>query len=1061
MVCETRGYQEVAEIWRLQRKHTVITRYRHAYQTGRHRSGLDRCLLPVLLASVLMIVLLPIFTETAWAQYFGRNKIQYEQFDFEVTKTEHIDVYHYAQERTAAVDAARMAERWNARFERIFNHELHGRQPLILYANHPDFQQTNVIPGQVSQGVGGVTEGLKRRVVLPLSGAYSGSNHVIGHELVHAFQYSIAAGEESNRRRGISAPLWFIEGMSEYLSIGREYTLTSMWLRDAVLHDDLPTLEDLSSKPRYFPYRWGHAFWIYTASEYGDQVVPDLYRMVLRTGWKEAFEKGLDISTDSLSTLWQASIREQFSGQIDGRTHPDSVGQSLLQDQSGPVLSPSISPDGRYVAFLGQRDLFSIDLYLADVETGEVVGELASSGTDAHFDAIQFMDASGTWSPDSKQFAFVVIDNGDHAVAIVDVETQELVRTLDLKKLTAITHLAWSPDGSRLALSARPGGISDLFLYNLETDSLRRLTRNKFAELQPAWSPGGSRIAFVTEGGGRSDMETLDFGKMQIGVIDVNTLNIRYVSVADDTRHTNPGFGPDGSSLYMIADPEGFADIYRYDLSEQSFAQITNVSTGVSGLTSLSPAMSVAADTQLIVCTVFDSAQYRLRLLTPEEINQQRGPLATAGDAAVTKDESGMSHTADTSSVVSLLERPLYGLDDASTFAREDYAPNFSLVYAGQSTIGVAVDRFGTSLGGGANFLWSDILGHQEIGLVVQSSGGLADLGGQVSYRNLRDRWNWGGAVGHVPYLTGRVLTSIDTVLVNGDPVEVLRRDLIRRRVFIERASLFAEYPLSENRRFEFTGGGSYISYDSERETIFSRGGVILASETEDIEAPDALALAHASAAYVGDFSFFGFTSPIAGSRYRFGVEPTAGSLNYLTLLADYRQYLFANPFTFAFRGLHVGRYLGDSEDERLSELYLGFETLVRGYSVGSIELEECTGEGGNCPEYDRLVGSRIGVLNAEIRFPLLGTSQFGMINFPYLPTEFLAFADAGVAWTQNESVEFTFEKRSPERIPVFSAGAAVRINLLGFLVGQIYYAVPFQRPGSDGEFGFVIAPGW
>ena len=67
------------------------------------------------------------------------------------------------------------------------------RQPLVLYASHPDFEQTNVVGGMIGEGTGGVTEGLKRRVVLPLAGTLAETDHVLGHELVHAFQYDISA----------------------------------------------------------------------------------------------------------------------------------------------------------------------------------------------------------------------------------------------------------------------------------------------------------------------------------------------------------------------------------------------------------------------------------------------------------------------------------------------------------------------------------------------------------------------------------------------------------------------------------------------------------------------------------------------------------------------------------------------------------------------------------------------------------------------------------------------------------------------------------------------------
>jgi hypothetical protein len=197
----------------------------------------------------------------ASAQYFGRNKVQYKDLDFQVIKTEHFDIYFYPSAREGIDIAARMAERWHARLQKVLGHELRGRQPLVLYASHPDFEQTNAIQGEIGESTGGVTESIRRRIILPLGGPLADTDHVIGHELVHAFQFDIttrpdsAPGETGAHR----LPLWFIEGMAEYLSIGPIDPHTAMWMRDAARQETLPEIKDLDN-PKYFPYRWGQAF---------------------------------------------------------------------------------------------------------------------------------------------------------------------------------------------------------------------------------------------------------------------------------------------------------------------------------------------------------------------------------------------------------------------------------------------------------------------------------------------------------------------------------------------------------------------------------------------------------------------------------------------------------------------------------------------------------------------------------------------------------------------------------------------------------------------------------
>jgi len=222
--------------------------------------------------------------------------------------------------------------------------------------------------------------------------------------------------------------------------------------------------------------------------------------------------------------------------------------------------------------------------------------------------------------------------------------------------------------------------------------------------------------------------------------------------------------------------------------------------------------------------------------------------------------------------------------------------------------------------------------------------------------------------------------------------------------------------------------------------------------------------MATGSAAFVRDNSQFGFTSPVVGQRMRLEVEGNVGSLDFANALADIRQYLFAEPVTLALRGVHFGRYGPDAEDDRLTPLFLGHGTFVRGYSFESFDGNECTpvpGEPEACPEFDRLIGSRMAVANVELRVPLFGTEQLGLIPFRFLPTDLAVFADAGVAWTSEEGVDLELTSRSVDRIPVVSSGVSMRFNLFGRLVAEVYYAIPFQRPEKSGVWGFQLAPGW
>ena len=140
--------------------------------------------------------------------------------------------------------------------------------------------------------------------------------------------------------------------------------------------------------------------------------------------------------------------------------------------------------------------------------------------------------------------------------------------------------------------------------------------------------------------------------------------------------------------------------------------------------------------------------------------------------------------------------------------------------------------------------------------------------------------------------------------------------------------------------------------------------------------------------------------------------------------------------------------------------IFLGEETLLRGYSYGSFDSSECGKT--SCPVFSRLLGSRIAAVSAEIRIPVFGVPEYGLINFPYLPLTVSPFIDAGEAWSSQAGNNPTLKfDQGTFRIPVISTGISARVNVLGFAILEGYIAHPFQRPGKSWVYGIQLAPGW
>ena len=903
---------------------------------------------------------------------------------------------------------------------------------------------------------------------MPLTGSYRDTDHVLGHELVHSFQYDIALSSTDSTRFAMQLlPLWLVEGMAEYLSVGREDPHTAMWMRDAALRNDLPSIEQITRDMRYFPYRYGQAILAYVGGKYGDAAVANLFKLGGRTGLDSAFVYTLGITSDSLSREWQDAVKDAYLPLTVDRTPADSAGRLVLArsiDAGDMNISPVLSPDGQYVAFVSEKDLFNINLFIADARTGKIVKTLNGAFTNSHFDAIRFISSSGSWSPDGQQFAFITYVDGDNEISLLNWNSGNIERRISVTGVTAITNVAWSPDGQTLAFSGLNGGISDIYLLDLESGKVRQMTNDRYADLQPAWSPDGVHLAFISDRGeGGTNFTTLQYAKERLVVMNTESMEIEVIKPFDGI-HSNPQFSPDGRNLYFISDHDGFKDLYRISLATKDVYQLTRLQTGVSGITALSPAMSVAMQSGRMMFSVFSGGDYNVYALEPDEligtpvVPPEEGKRITAGILPpMLSSSAGL--------VGSYLNDPLGGLPPDQDFEKKKYSARLKLDYVAPPSIGVtAGGPFGAGISGGVALYFSDMLGNHNLTVVASANGTFKDIGGQVGYLNQGHRINYGGSLAHIPVLYGYSSYGFGVDPKTGLPADIVQT--VKQRIYVDIVEGVAAYPFTTTRRLESTLGFTRYDFAYELERTYYNQDV--RRETVNLPSPETEYFLTGGLALINDYSFFAFTSPVRGGRSRIEVTPYIGTQNFVKLLLDYRKYFYLNPLTFAIKGIHVGNYGNTSaEDEIFTQEYLGYgnsRSFVRGYSFGSFGRgDTCTPLNiGGCAEDQRLIGTRVATASAELRIPLLGTESFGLIPFAYLPTELTFFADAGVAWTSKSQPVIRWETEpTTDRVPVVSAGVSARFNMFGYMVMEVYYAKPYQRPGAGAQWGLQLVPGW
>lgn len=1015
------------------------------------------------------------------AQYFGQNKMRYQTLNFQVYETPHFNLHYYLENDSMIRWFAKEAEVWYELHQQVFRDTFVRKNPIILYSNHPEFQQTTTIQGEIGVGTGGVTEAFKTRVVMPVMQINHQTRHVLGHELVHAFQYRILIeGGDSTRLENIgNIPLWMVEGMAEYFSIGKKDAFTAMWMRDTYLSNSLPSLRDMTENMnRYNPYRFGQAFWSYIGSTYGDTVIMPLFMNTAMYGYENAVRRVFGYDAQTLSNLWRNSIQNAYRNiPIDTTKRP--VGRAIISrhNSGGRInVSPAISPDGQYVAFLSELDLFSIDLFLADAGTGKIIRKLTSRLTNPDIDEFSFLESAGTFSPDSRKFAFSVFSRGRSKLMIVDVSSGKTLSVEEMGNISEFTNIAWSPDGRTVAFSGLKNGHSDIYIYDLETKKLTQLTDDVYSDFQPSFSRDGKKIVFSTDRVTlQGDARSVDI-PMNIAVIDVATKELTNLNIFQGANNLNPQFSLDDSQIYFLSNSDGFRNMYRYTIASGKVERMTEYFTGISGITEYSPALSLSAKDD-VVYSYYRSNEYsvyhaKISEFEPVEVN----PFDVNFDAAMLPPPVKLGVDVVNANLSNF---NLFGRIGDNQINNVAYRPNFKLDYLANSGMGMSIgSRYGAGIASGIQGMFSDILGYNQIFAALAVNGEIYDFGGQVAYINQKSRINWGAAVSHIPFMSGFSTYAIRDVGYGED----LMLDTYIIRTFQQQVEAFGAYPFSRQHRFELGGAFARYSYRVDRwwqSYYYGYGGRDRVPNDEASQLGfgnlDAFTIQQGNAAFVGDNSVFGLTAPLQGYRYRIGTERYFGDFSFSAYTFDVRKYNRYKPVTLAARAY---TYMRVGEDENaLFPLFLGYPHLIRGYESGS--FRNSTGPF----NFQSLMGTRIGVFNFEVRIPFTGPERLALVRSGMFFTDLNFFFDAGLAWSQGDNVRFktsidqigvrdivdeegNIVGQTPVyediRIPAMSAGVSLRINLFGAMILEPYYAFPFQRNDvSFGTFGLNFAPGW
>jgi hypothetical protein len=918
----------------------------------------------IAVASALLLALAAVLATAATARAqtvpFGKNKIQYRNFDWHVISGPHLDVYFYPEEEAVARLALSYGEESYDTLEIKFQHHPFRRIPLIIYAADQDFEQTNLFPGFIPEGVLGFTEYLKRRVALPFRGDYEQFRSTLRHELVHAFQLSKLA-EVSNQHPRLSGTSpqeihWFTEGLGEYWS-SQQTPEDEMFVRDLTLNGNVPTIQEFSRTASFFSYPLGAELHKYLSQRFGEEYITRMYEEYrLYDDFESALEHILGEDLDRLSLEFRYALEQRFFPTYSTRP-PLAVASKALVTKGAVNYKPLVyvSHDSTpQLLFMSPRNGYT-SLYQASIDGVESDVEAVVKGERTpEFESFHAYESRFDVSRDGVIVLGSKFQERD-ALLLWDMQKKKIVGRYQWPNLIGVRSPSFDPTGHRVVFEAlSTGGISDLFILDFDTQELHQLTNDTYRDFDPDWSPDGKSIVFA------SDRTTSGAtGATNLFLIDPSNGDIRYLTYGKWKDQT-PRWSHAGDRIAFSSDRTGWYDLYIVDADGKG-SQVTQMTGGAFDPDWL-------PDDRGLVYAGYANLTYKI----------YRYDLATRPNADVVA--LAIPDSARAPGAWQWAQS-----DTAATTSSHAYKTlnKMSLEFAAADA--AVAPGFASSQG--AQFLMSDLLGNHIVFVGVSAtqfkkvSSFIDNFTGSALYLNLSHRINYGAGIYRLAGLYSDVSFDLYEETSYG-------------------AYLNGSYPLSKFRRIQLQLGVEHSNRVDVEDGLGS-GFVRPSGVIPDRDLTRTGILSNNFLSYVKDNTLWLPTGPIDGQRYNFSVgavtcfvckAPSAitgqtversAAAEYWVLSGDFRQYIRMSLHSaYALRA--YGFYSGGATPARS---VLGGPQRLRGYP------------------YYSLAGSRVVLLNQELRFPVLTSFSlgfpFGTLRLPGI--EGALFADAGSSWLDTQ----------------------------------------------------------
>jgi len=932
---------------------------------------------------------------------FGKNKIQYREFDWQIYRSPHFNVHYYTAEEPSLQKVVSFAESAYDQLSRDFNFQIKDPIPLIYYATHSAFEQNNIILNFIPEGIGAFASPARYRMVLPIDLPDAELMELLLHELTHIFEYQMLFQGSLAKAVASAPPTWFMEGLASYMAKD-ESARDKMFLRDAVVNDRVPPVSQ-TDFGGFFAYRFGHAVFDFIEERWGrDGFLDFLYEIRNTVGGRpdRAIERAFKLEPDEFDIEFRRWLRRKYLPELVETGEPSDFGRLFRVGEQNVTreTSPAASPSGDLVAAVSASK-GDIDVVLFDAERRVLIRNLTKGYSNEYQYLVAQEMALGrkmgrdiSFSPDGNTIAVFAKRERGRSLVLLDVLNGGIREIIDIPGIEQQLGPAWSPDGRKISFSGWRNGQFDIFALDLETREAVNLTNDEIFDGAAVYSPDGRSIILVSVVGD-------GYGKLFR--MDLDKPGQRYQLTSGDSNENDPTFSPDGKRVYFTSDRDGRDNIYSLDLASGEMRQHTNVVSGAFMPTVLREPESSEHGQERLVFNGYWKQTFNLYVTDVEEPVKEPTLEAVPVEPALAQDiprfEPDIQVTLDDANKDSYRGFRFF-LEDAQAYAGVD---------DNQTYIGRILLTF------------SDNLGDRRILADLSSVQSFSNF--NILYADFSNRLQW----------QAHLFDQRDYYI---EP-DLARGGIDRGRLAIQQTGAVGSivYPFTFYTRAEI--GAGYLM----RKFNFATFGVDENGEAfiiDYIPIEDDFPLAIGS--LVGDSAGFAQWGPITGRRWRLGLSYAPDLDESGTLMSsadlDLRQY-----FTVTRRSNLAFRvFAGINEGNRVNPIYIGGLDTIRGVTFRS------------------LTGDRAFFANMEYRFPLLDLIATPILAFQGVRG--VLFLDVGGAWYGDQQ-DFDFYNEDESRLQdgISAYGWGVTVQFLGFDLNWDFARRWDFKEGQDFETTFWI----